>query len=98
MQPFPHNGQIHNNRDNKRQELLEARRRNSAPVVVGLLPLTAAADAQHVWDGLLAAAGGGGSSSSGSMSTVVAQGRHKVRLTLLKPPADREVGESSSSC
>jgi hypothetical protein len=39
----------------------------------------------------MAAAAAGGGSSSGSIATVVAQGRHKVRLTMLKPPADMEV-------
>jgi hypothetical protein len=90
LQTFPptHCSCMHS--DNKRQELLSARRRNSAPLVVALLPLTAAVDAQHVWSGLLAAAGSS-SSSGGSVTTVVAQGRHKVSMTLLKPPADREV-------
>ena len=81
-------------RDTKRQELLESRRRHSAPIVVALLPLTAAADAQHTFTGLLdaaaAAAGGNTTTSSSSMATVAAHGRNKVRLTVLKPPTDLE--------
>jgi hypothetical protein len=42
----------------------------------------------------MAAAAAGGGSSSGSIATVVAQGRHKVQLTMLKPPTDLQV----SSC
>jgi pre-rRNA-processing protein TSR1 len=82
-------------RDTKRQELLESRRRHSAPLVVALLPLTAAADAQHTFTGLLdaAAAAAGGSTnstSSSSMATIAAHGRNKKRLTVLKPPTDLE--------
>lgn len=81
-------------RDAKRNELLEARRRHSAPVVVAILPLSADVNPAPLLAGLLAAAGSPGTTAAaadGSLCTILAQGRRRVRLTLLPAPLDRDV-------
>jgi hypothetical protein len=78
-------------RDAKRNELLEARRRHSAPVVVAILPLSNDVDPAPLWAGLLAAAGTPAAAADGSLCTILAQGRRRVRLTLLPAPVDRDV-------
>uniref|UniRef100_A0A383VWG4 Bms1-type G domain-containing protein n=1 Tax=Tetradesmus obliquus TaxID=3088 RepID=A0A383VWG4_TETOB len=80
-------------RDAKRNELLEARRRHSAPVVVAILPLSADVNPAPLLAGLLAAAGSPGTTAAaadGSLCTILAQGRRRVRLTLLPAPLDRD--------
>ncbi|WIA14484.1 hypothetical protein OEZ85_003006 [Tetradesmus obliquus] len=80
-------------RDAKRNELLEARRRHSAPVVVAFLPLSADVNPAPLLAGLLAAAGSPGTTAAaadGSLCTILAQGRRRVRLTLLPAPLDRD--------
>lgn len=100
-------------RDAKRQQVLERRRRTSAPVVVAVLPLSDAVDApafrSRLIDALESAgvksatpgAGGGcmevdlfeetGVARPIQMSTLLVQGKGKMRVTLLPPPLNRNV-------